>query len=180
MSTHVPLPSDEQLPPDVVQRLAQRPPLNVYRMAANAPGFFIPFTDLIQAAYRGALSERQREIAILRQGARAGAAYEVHQHRLIALSIGLNEAEIAGITSLGDTPFLSGPERLICRVCDQLETTATVDDETHHLARQEFGDAGFVELVMLVGLYCSVARLLNATRVPIEAVNYLADKASPN
>lgn len=180
MSSPLPLASVDQLPADEAQRLRERPPINLYRMIANAPGCLIPFTDLIKGLYHGKISNRLREIAILRQAARAHAPYELHQHKLISKAQGLTDAEIEEIISLGKVPSFSEREKLVCAMCDQLETTATLDEETYEKARAEFAPDEYVELALLIGTYCSVARFLNATRMPIEKDNPLANLTSPN
>ncbi|MEO6847576.1 MAG: carboxymuconolactone decarboxylase family protein, partial [Chthoniobacterales bacterium] len=90
----LPLPTDENLPSEVVQRLKDRPAINIFRMFGHVPQSVIPWTDLITALYKGTLSAREREVAILRQGARTRGDYEVHQHRLIASANGMTEMEI--------------------------------------------------------------------------------------
>ncbi len=54
----LPLASVDQLPADEAQRLRERPPINLYRVIANAPGCLIPFTDLLKGLYHGKISNR--------------------------------------------------------------------------------------------------------------------------
>lgn len=149
-------------------------------MVANAPECVIPFTDMIQALYHGTLSARLREIAILRQAARARSVYEFHQHRLIALAVGLTEEEIQKLSGPEPVTAFSEEENLVCAMCDQLEASAALDDATYEKARAMFEPRQFVEILLVISFYCSVARFLNGTRLAIEKNNPLAGLASPN
>jgi alkylhydroperoxidase family enzyme len=178
---HSPLPfPTEQLPDAAERRLRERPPINVYRVIANAPQFVVPFTDCVQAVYDSTIPARLREIAIVRQAARAGAGYELHQHTLIGLATGLSEEEIRVLTSPEPVTALSETENLVCAMSDQLETSARLDDGTYERARSVFEPAQFVEIVMIISFYCSVARITNATRIAIEPENPLSGRRSPN
>lgn len=180
MANPLPLPPDSDLPPEVAARLAARPPINIYRLLANVPQIVIPFTDVIKANYQGSLSPRLREIAILRQGAGAKSKYEIHQHRLIALALGMTDAEIDAIIKFEPLDFLTETERLVCVMCDQIESTATLDDETYEKARAAFAPPQFVELIVVISFYCGLGRILNSTRIEIEKHNVLAGLSSPN
>lgn len=173
------LPVDSELPPEVAQRLQALPPIAIYRLIATAPQFLIPWADLVGAVYQSTISARLREIAILRQAAFAKAHYELHQHGLIALSNGLSPEEITLITDPAPVTSLSDTENLVCRISEQLERNATLDDETHAEARAKFDDRQFVELMTLVSFYCAVGRFLNATRLQVEEGNPLQGLSSP-
>lgn len=174
------LPGDGELPEKVVERLRALPPIAIYRLLATAPQFVIPWADMVGAVYESTIPARLREIAILRQAACAKSHYELHQHRLIALSNGLSPEEIALITSSEPVTLLSDCENLVCKMSEQLERNATLDDETCVSARAAFDDRQFVELVTLISFYCSVARFLNATRLEVEANNPLEGLSAPN
>lgn len=176
----LPLPDDKELPEKVVQRLHDLPPISIYRLLATAPQFLIPWADMVGAVYESTIPARLREIAILRQAVCAKARYELHQHGLIALSNGLSPEEIALITSPDPVTALSDSENLVCKMSEQLEQCATLDDETCASARRTFDNRQFVELVTLISFYCAVARFLNATRLEVEANNPLQGLSSPN
>lgn len=180
MTEPLPLPSDEELPPDVIRRLHERPPIHVFRMVAHAPQCVVPFTDMIRALYEGTLTPRMREIAILRQAAGARSPYEIHQHGLLGRSAGLTEAEIAVLLAPEPVTGMSPEENLVCAMCDQLEHSATLDDATYEQARTAFAPGQFVEILLLIGMYSCVARFLNGSRLAIESDNPLAGLASPN
>jgi alkylhydroperoxidase family enzyme len=181
MSTSpLPFPTDEELPEDVVRRLRDRPPISIYRLMATAPQLLIPWADLVSALYQSTVSGRLREIAILRQAKCANSQYELHQHGILALSNGLSKEEMALITSSQPVTTLSAAENLVCRMSEQLEQNATLDEATFTEARSLFDNRQFIELVILIGFYCCVARFLNATRLKLESGNPLEGRSSPN
>src|SRR5438309_11048654 len=112
----LPLPTDQDLPKDVLRRLRDRPPISIYRLIATAPQLLIPWTDLVSALYQSTVPARLREIAILRQAACANSQYELHQHGILALSNGLSKEEVALITSTQPVTTLSAAENLVCRL----------------------------------------------------------------
>src|SRR5438046_2886069 len=151
MSTSpLPFPTDEDLPEEVVRRLRDRPPISIYRLIATAPQLLIPWTDLVSALYQSTVPARLREIAILRQAACANSLYELHQHGLLALSNGLSKEEVALITSSQPVTTLSAAENLVCRIREQLERSATLDEGTFTEARAHFDNHQFFELITVI------------------------------
>ena len=175
-----PIPDLGSLPADVAERLRNVPPINIYRLLGNVPSAVIPWTDMTRAVYECAITPRLRELAICRQAFTAGAAYELHQHRFIARNNGVTEAELSAVT--GETPLdlLDATARLVCRVADEMESSATISDETFEQLYDELGLQAATELLFIVSFYCAVARFSNATRAQIEADDPLATAASPN
>ena len=173
------LPVDAELPQEVVDCLHSLPPISIYRQLALAPQFLIPWADLVNAVYTSTISPRLREIAILRQAACAKAHYEIHQHTQIALANGLSSEEIQVITGTESVTSLSPDENLVCKMSEQLERNATLDDETYAEARTQFDERQFIEIVTIVSFYSAVGRFLNATRLEVEAGNPLQGLSSP-
>lgn len=181
MPQSLPLPQNKDLPEAVAERLNALPPVNVYRMIANAPQCLIPWTDMVKALYDSKVDIRLREIAILRQASRAKSAYELHQHKFIAAANGISEAEITVICQKETAvTSLTEQENIICKMADELETQATLSDTTLATLQQYFDNTELTELIILTSFYCCVARVLNATRVEIEPTNPLQGVDSPN
>ena len=164
----------------VVGRLNSLPPINLYRMIANAPQCVIPFADLVKALYASKVPVRLREIAILRQATLAKSDYELHQHKFIASNNGLTKEEIDMICADAKVSGLSEQENLICQMAEESETQAGLSDLILSSLRQNFDITELIELILITSFYCCVARVLNATRVDIEDDNPLANEASPN
>jgi alkylhydroperoxidase family enzyme len=171
---------DDELPADVLARLQAVPPISIYRLLAIVPQALIPWTDLIAAIYDCELDARLREIAICRQARSARAPYELHQHRQIARNNGVTEAELTAVLSDPVVTSLDERANLVCQAADELETTATLSDGTQAALYAALGRRQATEVVLVLSVYCAVARFTNATRAPIEPDNPLADASNPN
>jgi len=67
MKPYIPLPDDDSLPEDIKKILAAVPPLNVFRMFANAPASFKGINELARSILlESQFDPRKREIAVLR------------------------------------------------------------------------------------------------------------------
>lgn len=176
----VDLPKDEEIPEDALERLRARPPINIYRLLGLVPQSVVPWTDMTQAVYECDVEPRLREIGICRQAHAANADYELHQHRFMAQNNGVTEAELEAVLSEPTVRSLDPAANLVCRAADELEGRATLSDETFDELYREFGRRGATELLFILSFYCAVARLSNATRIPIEADNPLQRAANPN
>jgi 4-carboxymuconolactone decarboxylase len=176
----VDLPEDAEIPEAALQRLRALPPINIYRLLGIMPQSVIPWTDLTQAVYECDLEPRLREIGICRQAHAANAGYELHQHRFIARNNGVTEAELEAVLSEDKVASLDPPANLVCKVADELEGRATLSDETFDELYGALGRRGATELLFILSFYAAVARLSNATRIPIEADDPLKESANPN
>ena len=166
----LPYPDPDTLPEAVRTRLAERLPLNVYRMLAHAPTVFPGWMDLGRAVlYESMLDPALRELAILRVGHLAASAYEIHQHRKIALAVGLTEAQVDA-TAVGDAaPVYDDLQRLVLRFTDRVVRDVRVDDATFDEAVARLGARQVIVLIVAIGFYGMVVRLLENTAVEIEA-----------
>jgi 4-carboxymuconolactone decarboxylase len=176
----VDLPEDAEIPEAALQRLRALPPINIYRLLGILPQSVIPWTDLTGAVYECHLDPRLREIGICRQAHAANAGYELHQHRFIARNNGVTEAELEAVLSEPTVHSLDSPANLVCKVADELEGRATLSDETYDELYGAFGRRDATELLFILSFYAAVARLSNATRIPIEADDPLRGSANPN
>ena len=156
------------------------PPISIYQSLAEVPGALIPWSDLVSAMYSWELDPRLREIGICRQARTARATYELHQHALIARNNGVTDEDLETVLREPVVTTLDPLANLVCRVADELETTATLSDGTREELWSELGDARAQELVLILSFYCAVARYTNATRSPIEAGDPLSHTANPN
>ena len=114
--------------------------------------------------YRSGLTDRAREIATLLVADRCHSAYEWASHVVHGRRAGLTDAEIASLT--GDEPALTGIEAVVARTALALLADNDLDDAQYTEAEQELGQAALFELVVLVGYYRLLARVLAAFRIP--------------
>jgi alkylhydroperoxidase family enzyme len=167
------------LPPEERERLTSLPPINIYGLLANVSGALIPWTDLVGAVYAAQLDARLREIAICRQARTARAGYELHQHRLIAQNNGVSDSELDAIVREPVVQSLDETANLVCRAADEIETTATVSDETLQALLGALGERQTTELFLALSVYAAVARFTNATRARIETDDPLSKLSNP-
>ena len=175
----VDLPRDEEIPGPALTRLRSLPPINIYRLLGIVPQAVLPWTDMTKAVYECELDARLREIAICRQAHTANAAYELHQHRFIARNNGVSEAELEALLTESVVETLDSQANLVCKAADELETRATLTDETFDALYDTLGRRDATELIFILSFYCAVARLSNATRITVEPQNPLQGSANP-
>jgi AhpD family alkylhydroperoxidase len=105
------------------------PPVNVFRMVANAPASFNGFLDFGSSImFESEFDPRKREIAILRVAHVTHSNYEWTQHVTIARMTGVTEEEIEKIASDGVVTALDDEGNLLCRVADEISRDVKLSD----------------------------------------------------
>lgn len=114
--------------------------------------------------YRSSLDARLREIAILAVGATRRSGYEVWAHERVAASMGFSAEEISALT---DGSWSSGDEResVVHQCAVVLAAGRDLPEELVQQLVSALGETGAVELVALVGYYCSLAMLLQSFQI---------------
>ena len=165
----LPYPDINTLDPASRRRLEERLPLNIYRMLCHAPTFFPGWMDLGRAVlYEAQLPARLRELAILRIGHLCGSPYELHQHRKIALAVGITSQQVDAVATQPDGPLFDDLDRMVLAATDQLVRDVRIGDELFSRLRSQLGDRQVMELVISVGFYMMVARVIENSGIPIE------------
>lgn len=163
---------DPATAPEEVRAVLERLPvrLNVFRMMAHAVHDFRPLVGLGTAILgRQKLSAKLRELTILRVAALSPARYEWVQHVPIAKAVGASDAQVAALErgAIDDASF-DAVERAVLRFATEVlrdvrASDAAFAEAARHLAPQEI-----VELVLTVGYYMMIARLLETTAVDLD------------
>ena len=146
-----------------------RPVLNLYATLARHPIFFRP--RAVQSAYirTGAtLSERAREILILRIGWLCGSEYEWSQHVRVARRIGMTDDEILRVAVGADAPGWDPFEAALIRATDELHRDDTVSDATWLALSERYGAAELIDVVITVAGYRMVSIALNSLGTELE------------
>jgi 4-carboxymuconolactone decarboxylase len=108
-----------------------------------------------------------RELAILVVAAKWQAQYEWWAHEKIARNEGLDPKVIAGLKA-GILPTFTHPsEAVVYHFAQELVDHQRVSDQHYAQAIQLLGEAGVVELVILLGYYTVVSMSLNVFEVPV-------------
>jgi len=157
--------------PEVRETFARLPvQLNVFRMMAHADTCFRPLLQLGTAILaRQALAPMVRELVILLVGRRSPAPYEWTQHVPIARATGASEAQIAA-TEQGalDAECFDERTRAALRATAELLERPRLSDGTFAELERHFPAREIVELLLTVGYYMMIARLLESTAVDLD------------
>jgi alkylhydroperoxidase family enzyme len=157
------------MPAPLDRMLAGEPPLNLYKAVAHAGDVTAGFLLFGGALLRqGRLDPRLRELVILRVGFLSGAEYEVHQHRQVASLVGVPEAQVEALAGDLDGGPFDAAELDVLRLTDALVAGVRAPEELIAPVAQRLSDSELVELLMLVGNYMLVCRLLENLGVEIE------------
>lgn len=146
-------------------------PRHLMQALAHAPKLLMRFQSMGGTLlFSGKLPEREREIAIMRTGARTRSEYEWGMHvRLYQQSCGLSDAQImATLQGRPDDPVWTARETLILRAVDALHDSSTIPDDLWAELAAHWPPDQLVELVLTIGYYHMAAFFLNATGVALE------------
>lgn len=166
----IPYAREEDFTDAIIEQLSDRPALNLYRMLPRlGEPAALGFLRLGRAFLReGALDPQVRELAIIRTGHLCDAAYEVHQHRRVARTVGVPDEKIAAVVDEGPTDVLDEIERDVLAYTDEVVRNVKSSDHTFARVRAHLGDAQVGELTLLIGFYGMVSRLLENLEIDIE------------
>ncbi|WP_062317760.1 carboxymuconolactone decarboxylase family protein [Demequina maris] len=129
-----------------------------------APGLGGALQDLGAAIrYRGSLTDRCREIAILLVAERWDSDFEREAHEAVGRAAGLSDDELAALRR-EDAAVFGGDEAAVVRATVAL-LDGDLDDEAWAEAEEALGAAGVFELSTLVGYYATLALQLRIFRV---------------
>ena len=146
-------------------------PLNLRLALAQEPRLSVAFQSMAHVVlFKGALPERDREIAIIRTGALTRSEYEWGMHvSIYAEKCGLTEAQVMELT-IGQPgeALWTEKERVIVRMVDELHHHSTVSDATWAAMCTHWPEDQRVELILSSAFYHMAAFFLNSTAVPLE------------
>jgi 4-carboxymuconolactone decarboxylase len=151
-------------PVSIAERL-DGAPLNLFRMVAHAQSAFEPWLRY-SGALLGALELDPvlRELAILQVAHLLDSQYEWVQHVAIALAVGAGQEQIAAIEhDREEDPSLSDQERLILRFSREVILDGAASEERVAEVSALVGPRQVIELLLLIGNYMAIARLIATT-----------------
>ena len=142
--------------------------LNIHRVIARSPALMDAYTPLRNYVVRGgALSERQRELLILRTARNMGSDYEWQHHVVRGRDVGLTDGEIAQVGEREDAGF-AAVEQALLRCADTMHAQEPIDVETIASLQAELGDAAVLDAIFVVGIYLTLGTILRTFDVPLE------------
>ncbi|MGV0770640.1 carboxymuconolactone decarboxylase family protein [Mycobacterium syngnathidarum] len=114
------------------------------------------------------LSERHRELLIMRIAVVRKCGYEWAQHLFVARDAGLTDEEIGRIAYGQDAPFWSEVESAMLRAVDELIIDGTIGEATWGVLAAEFDKQQLLDLIFTVGGYDTLARMFSALDLGID------------
>jgi len=117
--------------------------------------------------FGGALSGREREIAILVVATVWHSEYEAYAHEATGRAAGLTDAELDALTSLRPEALADGREALVGRIVLAMAARGDLSDDEYAEGAGQLGAATLFELSTLVGYYATLALQLRIFRVPV-------------
>ena len=171
MVARLPYVDPDSAPEPVRDALQRVPPLNVFRMMANAETAFRPWLRWGAALLdRLQLDPLLRELAILRVARLTPhAEYEWVQHVPLAKAVGATDAQIVALErddTAGD--YFTPEQRLVLRFTTEVVRDARASDETLEELKQTMSPREVVELLMVIGNYMMLARVLATTGMDLD------------
>jgi 4-carboxymuconolactone decarboxylase len=159
--------------PRVRSALERLPPLAVFGTVANAQGTFINWLRFGGDCLDGSLFDPVlRELAILRVARLTpGAAYEWAQHVPILLAVGGCSEQVAALQADDvEAEALGEDGRLVVRFTTQVVLDATPDESTFSSMSARFTPAEVVQLLLVIGQYMMLARVMATAQLEVDAV----------
>ena len=115
---------------------------------------------------QGALSPRDRELAVLRVGWLCEAPFEWGEHVAMGKRVaGLSDAEIEWVTIGSSAPDWEEHDRAILRAVEELRDDSMIAQPTWDVLARRLNDQQLIELPLLIAQYMGVAFLQNSLRV---------------
>jgi alkylhydroperoxidase family enzyme len=163
---------DPETAPEPVRDALQRvPPLNIFRMMAHAETAFRPWLrwgatllDKLQ------LDPLLRELAILRVARLTpDAEYEWVQHVPIARAVGATAAQVAALEQDEPEAACFTPVQLVVlRFTTEVVRDAGASQETLQALQQTMSAREVIELLMVIGNYMMLARVMATTGIDLD------------
>jgi 4-carboxymuconolactone decarboxylase len=159
--------------PQVRSALERLPPLAIFRTVANAQGTFVNWLRFGRDCLDGDLFDPiLRELAILRVARLTpGAEYEWVQHVPILLAVGGSTAQVDALERDDiEADALGEDGQLVIRFTTQVVVDATPDERTFDAMSARFSAAEIVQLLLVIGQYMMVARVMATSGLEVDAV----------
>jgi alkylhydroperoxidase family enzyme len=145
--------------------------INLHRALVHSPGAAAAFSTL--GSYirnKSPLDTRLREMAILQVGWVARSEYEWSHHIKIGHDFGVSDDDIAKLIAEtdGQETDLDAPVRVALRAAREMYAGPGVSDATFSGLREYFDPELVIDLVVTIGFYVGVVRVLATMQIDVE------------
>jgi 4-carboxymuconolactone decarboxylase len=153
-----------------------QPPKENRPKAMHVLGTMAHYPELAQAYFTlnghvlmaTTLTERDRELLIMRVAAVRKCGYEWAQHLFMARDCGLTDEQIGRIAYGPQAPFWSDFDAAMLSAVDELINDGTVEETTWQTLSAHFDTRQMLDLIFTVGTYDLLARLFNALQMDVD------------
>lgn len=167
----IPFPDPAQQSEAVGKQLAQSRGLNVMRMLSHATeSVFSSFNRMMGGIlFHSKLDAVLREVAILRVGYLSNARYEIYHHEAMARGLGMTEPQLAAIRAGSPDAALTAEQQAVLAFTSELVQNVKAGEQTLAAVRAVLNDNQLMDLMVTIGGYMTLARILETAEVPLEA-----------
>lgn len=138
-------------------------PLNVHSLMAHNPALLDAWWDLrMHAVSGGKLSNRHRELIVLRVAVHMRAWYEWASHVERGLAAGLTIAEVERVRYGTDDADWETDDALILRAVDDCVLRRGIRGNTLRALHDQFGPAQILDLIAIHGMYVFLGTIINS------------------
>lgn len=155
----------------------QRPDATGRPTAANILGVLAHHPDLTKAycTFNGhllmntTLTERHREMVILRVGAVRESSYEWAQHLSLAQDAGMTVTEIGCVSFGPKAPIWDERDRAVLQAVDELLVDGEISASTWQPLAAQFTTRQILDLIFTVGSYDTMSKMTRSLQVEIDS-----------
>ena len=145
--------------------------INLYRLLAHSPRAARSHNTLARFIRDGSrLDPRLRQMAILQVGYVTRSAYEYSHHIRISREFGVSDDDIRAIAAetAGHPTDLDPLTRAVLSAARELTLHVSLGDDTFAALRQGLDPERLTDLVITIGHYNGLVRLIAAMRIDVE------------
>jgi alkylhydroperoxidase family enzyme len=116
------------------------------------------------------LDPRLRELAILQVGYLTKSEYEYSHHVKIGFDFGVSEDDVRAIAeeTAGRQSGLDAFARIVLQAAREMTQGLAISDATFAALRERLNQAELVDLVLTIGFYNGVVRILDTLKIDVE------------
>ncbi|MBW2621542.1 MAG: carboxymuconolactone decarboxylase family protein [Deltaproteobacteria bacterium] len=143
--------------------------MNLHKMMAHSPAAVREFIRIgNRLLYRAELSDRLRELTIIRVSELCGSRYEWVQHVPIALGAGISKEQLEDLSNWQNSDLFSEEDKAILAFTEEVVNDSQASDATFEAAARFLDHTSLVELTLSIGYWSLVAKFLRTFQIEIE------------
>ena len=145
--------------------------ITLYKQLVHSPGALRAFQGLgYYIRWKSPADARLRELAILQVGWLAQSPYEWSHHVKIGYEFGVTDDDIKGLIaeSDGKPSGLDPVAKLVCKGAREMTADGQMAKATFEALRQHMSSEHLVDLIVTIGFYNAVVRVLASLEIDVE------------